>query len=127
MSYNNTVLQHRNQAPTAVAETDMVEFVLLTASSLLITGLAYALARQPGRRRQSEAHRHTAEVLGMTGRLLAETPDPDIVGQRIVDSVRGLMSTQACTLYRLQPDSGVLLTRAFKTKVWELSVIYSHA
>jgi signal transduction histidine kinase/HPt (histidine-containing phosphotransfer) domain-containing protein/putative methionine-R-sulfoxide reductase with GAF domain/ActR/RegA family two-component response regulator len=91
---------------------DMVEFVLLIASSLLIAGLTTALMQQSGRRRQSEAHRHTAEVLGMTGRLLAETPDPDMVGQRIVDSVRGLMSTQACTLYRLQPDSGVLVLLA---------------
>ena len=90
----------------------MVEFVLLIASSLLSAGLTYALVRQPGGRRQSEAHRHTAAILGMTGRLLAETPGPDIVSQRIVDSVRGLMNSQACTLYRLQPDSGVLVLLA---------------
>jgi GAF domain-containing protein/CheY-like chemotaxis protein/anti-sigma regulatory factor (Ser/Thr protein kinase) len=52
------------------------------------------------------AERMTA--LADLGRLLSETLDPDVVGQRIVDSVRSLFGVQNSALLRLSPESGDL-------------------
>ncbi|HEV8676520.1 MAG TPA: GAF domain-containing protein [Methylomirabilota bacterium] len=56
---------------------------------------------------ETERRRKTAEVLAEVGRLLPETLDAAVVGQRIADSVRGLLGARGSTLYRLS-ESGEL-------------------
>ena len=58
---------------------------------------------------ESEARRRAAAALADTGRLLSETLDPGLVGQRITDSVRELFGAQSAALYRVEPESGDLL------------------
>ncbi len=58
---------------------------------------------------ESEARRRAATALAGVGRLLSETLDPGVVGQRITDSVRELFGTQSAALYRLEPESGDLI------------------
>lgn len=58
---------------------------------------------------ESEARRRAATALTEVGRLLAETLDPGVLGQRITDSVRDLFGTQSAALYRLEPESGDLI------------------
>ncbi|MBI1958447.1 MAG: GAF domain-containing protein, partial [Candidatus Rokubacteria bacterium] len=54
---------------------------------------------------ESERRRREAERLGEVGRLLAETLDAALVGQRIADSARELLAAQAATVYRLEPGA----------------------
>jgi signal transduction histidine kinase/ActR/RegA family two-component response regulator len=56
----------------------------------------------------SEAGRRTAESLADLGRLLAQSLDLGEVGQRIADSIRGLLGAAAATLYRLEEPTGDL-------------------
>jgi PAS domain S-box-containing protein len=57
---------------------------------------------------ESEERRRAAETLAEVGRSLSEVLDPDVIGQRIVNSLRKLLSTQIATLYQLQPETGTL-------------------
>ncbi len=57
---------------------------------------------------QTEARRHAAEALAEVARLLSETLDPDVVGQRIADTVRSLIAVESAALYRLEPGTGDL-------------------
>jgi GAF domain-containing protein len=50
---------------------------------------------------ETERRRRMAEELAAVGKLLSETLDPDVVGQRIVDSVRTLLGAHSSSLYRL--------------------------
>src|SRR5262249_41471646 len=56
--------------------------------------------------------RTTAEVLAEVGRLLSETLEPDVVGQRVADSVRALLGAHAATVYHLEPGSSRLVELA---------------
>ena len=58
---------------------------------------------------ESETRRRAATALTEVCRLLSETLDPSVVGQRIADSVRELFGTQSAALYRLEPESGDLI------------------
>jgi PAS domain S-box-containing protein len=57
---------------------------------------------------ESEARRRMAEALAEVGRLLLETADPPMVGQRIADSVRQLLNALAAAVYRVELASGDL-------------------
>ncbi len=58
----------------------------------------------------TEASRHAERMraLAEVGRLCSGTLDPDVVAQRIADSVRRLFSAMSSTLFRLDPVSGDL-------------------
>jgi signal transduction histidine kinase len=56
--------------------------------------------------------RAEAEALASTGRFLGQTLDFEVVAQRIVESVRGLLHLQTALLYRVEPESGDLVTVA---------------
>jgi GAF domain-containing protein/CheY-like chemotaxis protein len=58
--------------------------------------------------RQAERMRALADV----ERLLSETLDPDIVAQRIADSVRTLLEAMVSAVYRLEPETGQLVAIA---------------
>jgi GAF domain-containing protein/CheY-like chemotaxis protein len=58
--------------------------------------------------RQAERMTALAEI----GRVLSETLDPDLVGQRSADRVRALLDVESAALYRLVPDSGDLVALA---------------
>jgi len=55
---------------------------------------------------ESERRRRAAESLADVERLLSQSLDPEEVGQRIVESVRGLFGTVSAALLRLDPVSG---------------------
>jgi PAS domain S-box-containing protein len=57
---------------------------------------------------QSEARRRAAESLADIGRSLSEVLNPDVIGQRIVESLRNLLGTRVATLYQLEPETGTL-------------------
>ncbi len=54
---------------------------------------------------ETERRRRTAEALAAVGRLLSETLEASVVGQRIAESVRGLLAAHASTLYLLGEGS----------------------
>jgi GAF domain-containing protein/CheY-like chemotaxis protein len=56
----------------------------------------------------SEERRRAAESLAAVGRSLSEVLDPDVIGQRIVGSLRNLLGTQVAALYQLEPGPGTL-------------------
>ncbi len=58
---------------------------------------------------RTETRRHGAEALAEVGRLLSETLDPDVVGQRIADTVRSLLAVESAALYRLEAQTGDLV------------------
>jgi len=59
--------------------------------------------------RQAERMAALADVQ----RLLAETLEPDAVAQRIVESVRLLLSARAAGMYRAEPETGDLVAVSF--------------
>ncbi len=62
--------------------------------------------------KQSERRRGAAEALGEVGRLLSRSLDPAEVSQRIVDSLKTLLSASTSNLYRLDPVTGELCVLA---------------
>ncbi|HET8575952.1 MAG TPA: GAF domain-containing protein [Methylomirabilota bacterium] len=64
---------------------------------------------------QSEARRRTAEALAEIGRALSQVLDPQVVAQRIIESVRTLLHGESSALYRLDPSSGDLVVVAQST------------
>jgi GAF domain-containing protein/ActR/RegA family two-component response regulator len=58
--------------------------------------------------RQAERMRALADV----ERLLSETLDPDVVAQRIADSVCALLGAMVSAVYRLEPETGRLVAIA---------------
>ena len=66
---------------------------------------------------ESERGRQTAQALVEVARVLAQELDPDLVSQRIADSLRTLMGALSVALYRLEPDSGDLVSVALSTGV----------
>jgi PAS domain S-box-containing protein len=57
---------------------------------------------------------HLQETRALTGigRLLSERLDPDVVGERIAESLRSLLGARSAVVYRLDADSGNLLAMA---------------
>ena len=55
--------------------------------------------------RAAAQHAERMQALADLGRLLSETLDPDVVGQRAVDSICTLLSANSACLYRLNPES----------------------
>jgi GAF domain-containing protein len=60
----------------------------------------------------SERRRGAAEGLYEVGRLVSQSLDPREVSQRIVDSIRTLLSVSTSVLYRLDPETEDLVTLA---------------
>lgn len=61
---------------------------------------------------ETERRRREAESLADVGRLISQSLDPEEVGQRIADIIRGLCTAQNSALYRLDPASGDLVALA---------------
>jgi len=59
------------------------------------------------------------ETKALTGisRLLSERLDPDVVGERIADSLRSLLGGRSAVVYRLDTDSSQLLAMAVSQEV----------
>jgi GAF domain-containing protein/ActR/RegA family two-component response regulator len=94
-----------NRSPRPFADRD--EAVLLRLAE------PAAIAIQNARLfEETERRRQAAESLAEVGRVLAQSLDLDPVGQRIADSVRGLLGVQVSVLYRLEPHSGDLVSVA---------------
>ena len=62
---------------------------------------------------ETERRRRSAESLAGVGRVLAQSLDPEEVGQRVVDTIRALLGALNAALYLADPDSGDLTTLAF--------------
>ena len=60
----------------------------------------------------SERRRQAAEALASVGRLVTQSLDPDVVGQRIADSVLALLGAAAAAILRVEPVFGDLLAVA---------------
>src|SRR5256714_1208766 len=56
----------------------------------------------------SERRRQAAEALADVGRLVTQSLDPDVVGQRIADSVLALLGAAASAILRVEPVLGGL-------------------
>ena len=55
--------------------------------------------------RDSETRRRAAQTLTEVGRFLNQALDPDVVAQRITDSVRALLGLGTSVFYRVDPDT----------------------
>jgi signal transduction histidine kinase len=55
--------------------------------------------------RESETRRRAAQTLTEVGRFLNQALDPDVVAQRITDSVRALLNLTTSVLYRVDPET----------------------
>ncbi len=69
---------------------------------------------QENARLLGEQWTHLQETRALTGigRLLSERLDPDVVGERIAESLRSLLGGRSAVVYRLDTDSGNLLAMA---------------
>ena len=54
---------------------------------------------------RTEARRREAEAVAEVGHVLAETLDPDVVGQRVVESVASLLGARSAALYSFRAES----------------------
>ena len=61
---------------------------------------------------RSEHRRRAAEGLADVGRLISQSLDPEVVAQRIADSVLGLFQANASALVLVAPDTGASVTAA---------------
>lgn len=59
---------------------------------------------------ESDARRRTAEALAARVRDISAALDPDVVGQRVVDSLIMLLGVQSSVIYRADPESGDVVT-----------------
>jgi signal transduction histidine kinase/ActR/RegA family two-component response regulator len=66
---------------------------------------------------QSETRQRVAEALAEAGRFLGQALDPDVVGQRMTDSVRTLLALRTAIFYRVDPQSGEMVVVAFSGEV----------
>jgi signal transduction histidine kinase/ActR/RegA family two-component response regulator len=63
--------------------------------------------------RQSETRQRVAEALAEVGRFLGQALDPDVVGQRMTDSVRSLLGLRTAVFYRVDSQSLDMVVAAF--------------
>ncbi|HYB44146.1 MAG TPA: GAF domain-containing protein [Candidatus Methylomirabilis sp.] len=61
---------------------------------------------------EADERRRAAELLSDLGRTLSQALDPEVVAQRIVDSLRALLTVQNSGLFRLERESGDLVVLA---------------
>jgi PAS domain S-box-containing protein len=75
------------------------------------------LARAERARAEAEQRRHEAETLAEVAATVTEALSPEVVAQRIADSVRMLLAADPAALFRLEPSSGnmVLLAMSGET------------
>jgi GAF domain-containing protein len=59
---------------------------------------------------RSESRRRAAEALLDLSRSMSETLDPALVAQRVSENVRALLGAQSSSLFRLDPESGALVS-----------------
>jgi GAF domain-containing protein len=59
---------------------------------------------------QSESRRRAAEALLDLSRTMSQTLEPALVAQRVTESVRTLLGVHSSSLFRLDPDSGALVS-----------------
>lgn len=95
----------QNRAPRPFTERD--EAVLLRLAGH--AAIAIQNARLFG---ETERRRQTAEGLAQLGRLISQSLDPEEVAQRITDSVRALLGGINAVLFRIEPESGELVSVA---------------
>jgi PAS domain S-box-containing protein len=61
---------------------------------------------------ETDARRRSAEALADLGRLVSQTLDVQVVAQRIAESVLSLLGVLSSAVYRIDPESGGLVTVA---------------
>jgi GAF domain-containing protein/CheY-like chemotaxis protein len=59
---------------------------------------------------ESESRRRAAEALFDLSRTMSQTLEPRLVAQRVTESVRTLLHVQSSSLFRLDPESGALVS-----------------
>ena len=59
---------------------------------------------------QSESRRRAAEALFDLSRTMSQTLEPSLVAQRVTESVRTLLGVQSSSLFRLDGESGALVS-----------------
>jgi GAF domain-containing protein len=59
---------------------------------------------------QSESRRRAAEALLDLSRTMSQTLEPGLVAQRVTESLRALLGAQSSSLFRLDPESGALVS-----------------
>src|SRR5262249_45928096 len=59
---------------------------------------------------QRVARRRAAEALLDLSRAMSRALEPSVVAQRVTESVRTLLGVQSSSLFRLDPDSGALVS-----------------
>ena len=61
---------------------------------------------------EHQTRQQETKALASIGRLLSERLDPDVVGQRIAESLRALLGAHSAVVYRLSTDTSTLLALA---------------
>ncbi|HET9489372.1 MAG TPA: GAF domain-containing protein [Methylomirabilota bacterium] len=97
------VFAFRARRPFTAQDQELAEAFAAQAAVVLGQTRLYREAQ-----RQAERMRALADV----ERLLSETLDPDVVAQRIADSVRTMLGALASAVYRLEPETGHLVAIA---------------
>jgi GAF domain-containing protein len=78
------------------AEIQLLEAVAAQAAAAMAAGRLFL---------ESERRRQAAEALAEVGRLLSESLDARVVGQRAVESLRALLGPRMSAIYRLEPGT----------------------
>jgi len=71
-----------------------------------LAGQAAVALENAGLFEEAQRRRMTAERLAEVGHLLSQSLDATEVGQRIVDSIRGLLGALSAFLFRVEPGAG---------------------
>jgi GAF domain-containing protein/CheY-like chemotaxis protein len=93
------VLTFRARRPFTPRDQDLAEAFAGQAAVALEHSRLYQDAR-----RQATRMRGLADL----GRVLSETLDPDVVGQRVADSICALLGARSSVLYRMTDDGGMV-------------------
>jgi signal transduction histidine kinase/putative methionine-R-sulfoxide reductase with GAF domain len=76
----------------------------------LLAGHAAVAVRHARLLDQSESRRRAAEALLDLSRAMSQTLEPALVAQRVTESVRTLLGAQSSALFRLDSESGALIS-----------------
>jgi signal transduction histidine kinase/ActR/RegA family two-component response regulator len=93
------------EADTALSDEEAQ--LLSVFSDQAATAIEHARLRE-----EAERGRSSAEALAEVGRLLSQSPDAHVVEQCIVDKSRSLLAARASVLYRLDAETGDLISVA---------------
>jgi two-component system NtrC family sensor kinase len=88
------------QAPTA-DERELIELFASHAAVAIRNARLFA---------QSESRRRAAEALLELSRTMSQALEPGLVAQRVSESVRMLLGVRSSSLFRLDPESGALVS-----------------